>query len=383
MVRWIILVITLSLLVSQGERCSFEEKFEGKESVSVKDISLCASTHYLYLAYTPPDSKKTRLVKLNTCLEELQQSEIDFLLSPSLCMHDMTLYLAGIRDKEIVIMTVTEDLHIIDEHSIPLEEPVDVCMISTEDGLYLSYVDRYFEEGLMRQDIFVKKLDYSFQEIAFNRITFDSFWEEPSLTYYEGRIFLAYGSAPLMSFLNRYIIIGELDPDLHLEPMKRIPSESTAEKNLTQPSLMATNSGLLLFYRESGEDFTISRFTWDGMVTIRIGNITGVPFTPEMEQGEDFVVTLDCWEQYTPSATYAFGKIFLSYTELRKDSQHLKIISALTPYELKQAPPPWWETSAYWIIIPVILGVILSYLLYSYYKKYKKSGRKKTEKNKA
>jgi hypothetical protein len=379
MARWIILIIALSLLVSQGGRCFLEIKFEGKEIDPVEDISLCASTQYLYLAYTPPDSTTTCIMKLNPDLEELRHIEIDPLLSPDICMHDMTLYLAGIRDTELVIMALTGDLEKIDEHTISLEEPVDVCISPVADGFYLSYVDRYFEEGLLRQDIFIKKLDYAFQEIAQNRITFDSFWEEPNLALCEGTVFLSYANAPIMSFLNRYIVIGEIDSQLHLQNEKRIPVESTADRNLTQPSVTATDTELLLFFRESGKDFTISRFTWEGMVTRRIGNIRGVTLTPELERDEDIVVTRDCWEQYTPSALSAFGKIYLSYAEIQKDGQLLKIISADTPHELRQPPPHWWETSPYWIIIPVLLGILIVYILTSYYRNRRKTNRKKEE----
>jgi len=382
MTKWIILMITLLMVTAQGEGHSYDIVFEGKDTVAIEDISLAAGTEHLFLAYTPPDSTQTHILILSPELEEVKTQKVESLLSPSIGVYAQTVYLAGIQDTDIVIMRFTEDLEKIDEYSFSLEEPVDVCILPVHDGLYLSFVNRFFEEGLLRQDIFMKKLDYSFTEISHNRITYGSFWEEPSLALFGDTVYLSYASAPLMSFLNRHIVCGALDSHLALNNERRIPVESTADKNIFQASLTATDNGLLLFYRISSKDFTISRFTWDGMVTIRVGNIQGISLTPDLELGEDIIVTRDCWEQYTPSALSAFGKIYLSYTEIQSESQHLKIISAQTPQQLKQAPPSWWETSRYWIVIPTVVVIGAAYMIYLYHKSHNSSSKKKKKQKK-
>jgi hypothetical protein len=373
-------MITLSVVALQGEGCSHDRAFEGNDLTAIEDISICAGTENLFLSYTPPDSTITRILKLDSDCKDVQSYDIDSLLSPSIGIQDMTVYCAGIRDTEIVITTFSLDLEKREEVSFSLEEPVDVCILPTSDSIYLSYVDRFFEEGLMRQDIFIKKLDHSFAEIAHNRITFDYFWEEPSLAMYHDVLYLAYASSPLMSFLNRHIVLHELDSHLAVQNEKRIPVESTPDKNIFQPSLTDTETGLLLFYRIAADDFTISKFTWDGMITVRVGNIRGVPLTPDLSWGEEIIVTQDCWEQYTPAVESAFGKVYLSYAETHEESQHLRIISAPTPIQLKQDPPPWWETSMYWLVIPAGILIGSGLLVYHYRKnRKKKSGIKKKE----
>jgi hypothetical protein len=341
---------------------------------------MCAGTEYLFLSYTPPDSTMTRVLKLDADCNRVQSYEIDSFRSPSIGIHDETVYCAGIRDAEILILTFNLDLEKSDEYSLSLEEPVDVCILPTAEGIYLSYVDRYFEEGLLRQDIFMKELDYSFTEIAHNRITFDRFWEEPSLALHHDVLYLAYASSPLMSFLNRHIVLNELDSHLAVQNEKRIPVESTPDKNIFQPSLTDTPTGLLLFYRIAGEDFTITKFTWDGVMTVRVGNIHGIALTPHLSWGEEIIVTQDCWEQYTPAVESAFGRVYLSYAETQNKSQHLKIISADTLPQLKQDPPSWWETSNYWLIIPTAILLGLGLVIYLYRAHWKKRPGKKNKK---
>lgn len=372
-----VLVSLVLLLSAVQEEPGYNVSFTGEDLGPIEAISLAANDH-IYLAYTLPDQDATMLVALNPELEELSSTLIEGLHSPCVTTYRNTVYLAGIKNEDIVLQEFSTDLELIEAVTITVEEPVDVYILSYEEGILLAYVHRFLENSLLRQDVFVKKLDFSFQEVAEARLTDWDYWEDPCLAVYKDTIILSYGDAPLVSIFGRHVVITTLNKDLEELGETRYPVEVTEKKNVVQTAIAVVHDEVVAFFRITDRDFSVSKFTWEGTVTVVPGNIQAVTvkITDELALGETVVITEDTIEEYEPAAVSAFDKVYFAYWISEENGLKLQVISADTVEGLKVEPPE--EKSFTWIIIVVVvvlagLGVLL----------IKKRSRTKGKKKKA
>jgi hypothetical protein len=359
-----VLVLLLSiplLLALQGEG-TYDVTFAGENLSPIEEISLCANDHSVYLAYAPPDSSDAVVVQLNPQLEELRSTRINGIMSPCIKAFDNTLYLAGINSKEesIVIHVFSDALEPLEDFHIAVEEPVDVYILPYQGGILLSYVHRFLEEGLLRQDVFLKKLDTSFAEVATTRLTDWYYWENPCLAICGDTIVISYSFTSLTPFMNRYLVVAALNSDLEKIEEIRYPIEmdlgpdNPLGRNAVQPDMTPLNSKILLLFRMTDLDFSKKKFTLDGIVTVMPGNIKALQLTDELQIEKEAAITSDYREQFEPTAVTAFGHIYLAYYARDGENYNLQIIYADSLEELKIEPPAQWQS--YW---PYILGIVV------------------------
>lgn len=390
MFKSVLLTIVLLVLAVPGEgtQPQYDISFVGEDVGPIKDVSLCVNDHSLYLAYTPPDTADTVCVKLSPELEELQSIKLDDFASPCIKSFENRVYLAGITGEQIVIHVLSDDLEFLEDFRIEIEEPVDVYILPHKEGILLSYAHRFLEDALLRQDVFVKQLDFSFNEISETRLTNWDYWEDPCLATYKDSIFVSYANAPLVSFLDRHIVITQLTWSLENVGTIRYPQSAVTEddvpaRNCVQPEMTVTDDGVLLLFRVTDRNYSYSKFTWEGMVTVVPGNIHSVLIRDELEPGTEMAITSDRREQYQPAAVSAFGKIYCAYTVTIKETKKLQIISADTPETLKVEPPPWWEEHFSWVIgLGIGLVIVTSVVILGLSRLRLKKSRKKKERRK-
>ncbi|KYK37293.1 MAG: hypothetical protein AYK18_10395 [Theionarchaea archaeon DG-70] len=385
-----IVMIALLLVAVQGDTF-YEIDFPGEELAPIDDVSLCADGKSVYVAYTPPDAADTVVTKLGIDLEELESIRLEGVISPCIKVFDNTMYLVGISGEQIVIKVLTSDLEVITDFTMEIEEPTHVYILPYEEGILLSYVHRFLENDLLRQDVFVKKLDFSFNQLAEARLTNWDYWEDPCLAVYNESILVCYANAPLISILDRHLVIVKLDMDLEKIEEVRHPRQAAMEgdmpigKTVIQPDMVKVDEGVVILYRIADHNFTTSKWTWQGFTTIVPGNIRGVHITESLEIGEEITISKDFREHYQPAAVSAFGRVYFAHAISEKEVKKLQIISAETFYDLKVEPPSWWETHQYRIAAGTVVGIVvvvvivevLKRLVTEKRKEEKKGGRKK------
>ena len=381
-----VLVIMTLLLAISGEGTQYEVSFFGEGLGPVEEISLCADEYSLYLAYIPPDSSDTVVVKLSPELQELGSVRIENFASPCIKVYNKKIYLAGIRNEQIIVHVLSDELEFLDDFTMEVEEPVDVYILPGKEGILLSYAHRFLEDNLLRQDVFLKKVDFSFREKAATRLTSWEYWEDPSIAVYGDTILLCYANAPLVSFLDRHVVITTLNWDLETLGEVRYPaavSEDVPKRNVVQPEITALDDGVLLLFRVTDRDFSFTQLTWEGVATVIPGNIGGLPVSDELAMGDEIAITSDSQEQYQPAAVSAFGKVYFAYAVSEKEVKNLHIICADTVDELKVEPPPWWQNQVYQIAgIALVIGIGVILLGIMKRSKFKKKKKEKKEKGK-
>ena len=377
MFKVIVIFIPLLLFASQIEGTGYEVAVTGEDIGLMRDVSLCAGDHSLYLAYVPPDQSATVVVELSPELAELNKIQIDGLISPCIKVYDGKVYLAGIKDEEIILHVFTGALEPVTDHKITVEEPVNVYILPYENGILVSYAHRFLEDNLLRQDIFVKKFNFTFHEVASARLTGWDFWEDPSLAVYKEHIYISFGNDPLVSIFDRHIIITKLDETLETQAEIRYPVMTSDKINVTQANLTVLHDEVYLFFRVTDRDYTYSKFTWEGMVTVVPGNIKAVTLTEELESGTEIVITDDILEEYEPAAVPAFGKIYFAHVTADKDKKSLTVLSVETLEELKEELKPPEGFPYYWIVGIIVVVVILGYVVVRRSKAKKEKGKKK------
>jgi hypothetical protein len=382
MFKVIVIFIPLLLFASQIEGAGYEVAVTGEDIGIMKDVSLCAGDHSLYLAYVPPDQSATAVVELSPELAELNKIQIDGLTSPCIRVYDGKVYLAGIKNEEIILQVFTGALELERDHKITVEEPVNVYILPYENGILVSYAHRFLEDNLLRQDIFVKKFNFTFHEVASARLTGWDFWEDPSLAVYKEHIYISFGNDPLVSIFDRHIIITKLDETLETQAEIRYPVMTSDKINVTQANLTVLHDKVYLFFRVTDRNYTYSKFTWEGMVTIVPGNINAVNLTEELELGTEIAITDDILEEYDPAAVSAFGKTYFAHVTTDKDKKSLTVLSVDTLEELKEKLEPPEGFSYYWIAgIIVVVVAVLGYLVVRRSKAKKEEGKKKKKKS--
>lgn len=377
MLKPILVAVVLLLSAVQGEP-SYTVSFAGEDLGPIEDISLSADDHYVYVAYTPPDEDATIVVVLTPELEEVSTTRADGVTSPCVAAYDTAVYLAGIKDEDIVVQVFSADLEFVREYTMTVEEPVDVHILPYEEGILLAYAHRFLENDLLRQDVFVRKVDFSFSHVAEARFTSWDFWEDPTLALYNDSIILSYGNAPLVSIFGRHIIVKRLNRDLEEIGEIRYPALVSDRVNVVQGATAVVGDDVVLFVRVTDRDFSVSRFTWEGMTTVVPGNIRAVPLviTDDLSLGEEIVLTEDVTEEYEPAAVSAFGGIYFGFWMSENDQKTLQVVYGNSLEELKIEPPG--ERS---YLVPITIGalVALAGILFLV-KKRSKKGKKKSRK---
>lgn len=372
------LVSMLLVLPLQGQGEVYRVTFEGEGLAPIDTISLSASSDSLYMAYTPPDTVDTVVVELSPELSELASMRIEGLVSPCVKVYNNNVYLAGIQGEKIVIHVYSGDLEFIEDFEITVEEPTHVYILPYNEGILLSYVHRFLEDGLLRQDVFVKKFDFSFNQTGEARLTGWDYWQSPCIAVYGDNIIVSYANAPLYGFLDRHAVVTLLNKDLEEVGMIRYPKDATEGKNVTQPEIVILGDGIVLFCRATDQNFSYSKFTWEGMVTVLPGNIRAVKITDDLVVEKEVFITEDITEEYAPCAISAFGRIYFAYCVSEKAGKSLEVFYADTLEGLKVEPPHEWP---YWVAIPVAIVLVALAVLVRKRSKAKKQ-EKKTKKQK-
>ncbi|KYK30478.1 MAG: hypothetical protein AYK19_18285 [Theionarchaea archaeon DG-70-1] len=371
------LVSMLLVLPLQGQGEVYRVTFEGEGLAPIDTISLSASSDSLYMAYTPPDTVDTVVVELSPELSELASMRIEGLVSPCVKVYNNNVYLAGIQGEKIVIRVYSGDLEFVEDFEIAVEEPTHVYILPYKEGILLSYVHRFLEDGLLRQDVFVKKVDFSFNEIGEARLTGWDFWQDPCIAVYGDNIIVSYANAPLYGFLDRHAVVALLSKDLEGVGMIRYPKDAAEGRNVTQPEIAVLDDGIVLFCRVTDQSFSYSKFTWEGMVTVLPGNIRAVKLKDDLVVEKEVFITEDFTEEYAPSAVSAFGRIYFAYCVSEKTGKSLEVFYADTLEGLTVEPPQEWP---YWVVIPVAIVLVVLAVLVKKRSKAKKE--KKTQKRK-
>ena len=360
MFKSLLILFTLLLFLTEGG-VGYEVSFIDGDLGPVRDISVTAHDG-LYLAYTPPDENTTVIVALSQELQERSSIRIDGLISPCVkAYHDMV-YLAGIENEDIVILGFNENLEMVKDFRFTVEEPTHVYILPYEEGILLSYVHRFLEDGLLRQDVFLKKFDFSFNELTKVRLTNWDYWEDPCIVINNGHIFVSYAIAPLYGFLDRHVIITAMDSNLEVYGKIRYPKDATEGKNVVQPDMAVVDEGIILFCRMTDLDYSYTQFTWEGRIQVVPGNIQAIKLDSELAIEKEFAITSDYEEHYEPCGVAAFGRIYFAYSVDEGGMKKVKVVYAETMDTLKIEPPE--EKSYTWIVgIVVVIGLILAGLV--------------------
>ncbi|MGD2250010.1 MAG: hypothetical protein PVF58_16515 [Candidatus Methanofastidiosia archaeon] len=340
--------------------------FTGEDIAAIEDISLCATDHSIYVAYTPPDAQETVITQLQPDLTEIRTTRLH-IVSPSIKAYQ-NIYLAGISGESIVVYVLSHELETIDHFTFEVEEPIDVCILPCEHGLYISYAHRFLEDRLLRQDVFVKKFDFSFSEIATTRLTSWYYWMEPCMTLYNDKIIISYSFTSLQPFLGRYLVITTLDKDLEIIKEVIYPKEHKPDtivgKNVTQPDITGIDSGILLVFRMTDEDFSTNKLTWEGMQTIVPGNIYAVLLSEDLTIKEEISITKDSKEEYEPTVISAFDRVYLAHYVSTQKKKYLEVVYADTVYELAETFPvqrTWWP----YLVGAGVIVIVAGWYVYS------------------
>lgn len=380
-----IVILLLLLAAQQG----YIIPFEGEDLAPIREISLSANEHSIYVAYTPPDTEGITIVQLTSDLEEVRTVQVNELTSPSIKAYNDKVYLAGVNpfSEVVVIQEFTDDLTQVREHKIAAEEPVAVSIYVYSEGILLAYIHRFLEDGLLRQDVFVKKLNFSFAEIAENRLTNWDYWEEPCITVYNGIPVVSYSYTSLAPFMGRYIVITTLDSQLEKVTEVQYPkdisltSDNPLGKNVVQPDITVIGSDLVLFFRMTDTEFSATKFTREGTMTVVPGNIRAVVLTEELLVEKEVAITADYKEYYEPAAASAFERVYLAYSMSEETVTTLHIDYAESLDGLKMEP-----SSSYGIGTGLIIGggfiVVVCAVLFLFVKSRSKSKKGKSKKGK-
>ncbi len=369
MVLWIVLFLLLA-----GGR--YEVFFTGENLAPVKDISLCAGEK-VYLAYSAPDSVATVVVMLTPELEEIKTLRFENVISPSVRTFNGSVYMAGIRGESIAVKIFSSNLERIRETAFGVEEPTNVSILPYEGGILLAYVHRFLEHDLLHQDVFVKKLDFSLEEIQEVRLTDGGSWEDPSIAICNDDIFVSYGNAPLVPILDRHIVVVKLNPQLEKIAEIRYPATPSDENmpmsGATEAEILAEQDGILLFYRINDFEHSYTKLTLKGNAIFVPGNIRAVTLTTDLTVEGEFILTEDKREHFSPAATSAFGKIYFAQYFIDGDTKKLEVTSSETLEGLKVEPPS--EMKGYYLAGLFVTGVIVAVMIYL--RKRKKKSKKR------
>ncbi|MBU6996338.1 MAG: hypothetical protein HXS41_07060 [Theionarchaea archaeon] len=382
MLKFLLAVTVILLGISGG----YQQTFTGEDLAPVKDISLCASSSSIYLAYTPPDSKEITLVQLDSQLNEVCTLSIDDMTSPCIKWYNDAVYLAGIKGEAVVIRVFTDNLELVREFVTPVEEPVDVYILPCEEGIILSYVHRFLEDDLLHQDVFVKKFDFSFTELGSARLTSWDYWEESCLAVVGGNIVVAYSYYPLSAFMSRYVMVALLDSDLnHIAETTypkdlSISDETPLGRNVVEPDLCVVNSQIILLFRITDQNFSATNLTWEGEVIVVPGNIHAVVLTNDLLVDREVYLTEDYREHFGPCAAYEGEKIYFVQSVKDGSTTTIDVVSAPTLEELKPIlEPPQSGVSIYWIA-GLGVGIVFLIVLVLFVRRRKRSASRKSRK---
>jgi hypothetical protein len=353
------LLILFALLLSLTEGgVGYEVSFIDEDMGPVRDISVTAHDG-VYLAYTPPDENATVVVALSQELQERSSIRIDGLISPCIKAYQDMVYLAGIENEDIVILGFNENLEMVKDFRTTIEEPTHVYILPYEEGILLSYVHRFLEDDLLRQDVFLKKLDFSFNEITEVRLTNWDYWEDPCMVINKGRVFVSYAIAPLYGFLDRHVVITALDSNLEVVGEIRYPKDASEGRNVVQPDMAVVDDGIVLFSRVTDLNFSYTRFTWEGKIQVVPGNIQAIKLNDELAIEKEFAITSDYEEHYEPCGVTAFGRIYFAYSVDEEGMKKVQVMYAETLEQLKIEPPQ--EKSYTWIVGGgVVIGLVVA-----------------------
>lgn len=375
-----LLVLFALILVSlQGEPL-YEVSFTGEGLAPIQYISLSADNSALYLAYMPPDSPDTVVTVLSPELVEVTSMRREEFKSPYIRAYNDRVYLAGIENENIIVEVYTTSLEFVRDFQITVEEPTCVCVYPYEEGFLLAYAHRFLEDNLLHQDVFIKKVDSSFNVTAEGRLTYWDYWEDPSLAVYDGRIFASYANAPLYGFLDRHVVVTELNDNLEEVTKIRYPKDATEELNVVSPELAVLNDALILLYRVTDRTFFFTRYTWEGQIIVIPGNVRAVELTGDLMVEKEIFITQDYKEEYEPAAVSAFGKVYFAYSFNEENVMKLQVISAGSVEGLemeKGEPPPQIPYTVIAGVILVIFFVVLFSLIVGFPKLRRKSKKKK------
>lgn len=359
----LMLVTVMLFLVTVEGGAPYEASFTGGDAAPIKGVSLCADENSLYLAYISPDSDSTVIVKLSPELEEIRNIRVEGLHSPCVKAFGGSVYLAGIKEESIVVQVFSSELEPVKDFEMKVEEPTYVYILPYEEGILLSYVHRFLEDNLLHQDVFVRKVDFSFTQLAEVRLTSWDYWEDPSLAVYGDSILVAYGNAPIVPILDRHVVITRLNLNLEKVGEVRYPAEANVEdgtsRNVVQPDIVALDDGALLLFRVTDRTFSYSKFTWKGSVTFVPGNIQGVKFTEDLTAGEGVTISHDYLEHYYPAAVHAFGRLYLAHSIKEETSKKVQVIYADSVENVKVEPPPSSRGYVYGTVFVVAAAALI------------------------
>lgn len=273
------------------------------------------------------------------------------------------------------------DLEYLRDFTLSVEEPTHVYIYPYKEGILLSYVHRFLEDGLLRQDVFVRNFDFSFNQTGEARLTGWDFWQDPCLVVYNTDIILSYANAPLYGFLDRHVVVTRLNKDLEVIEEIRYPKDASEKKNVTQPEMAVVNEGVVLFFRVTDQHFFYKKFTWEGMVTVLPGNIHAVQLADDLTIEKEVAITEDNTEEYAPSAVSAFGRVYFAHCVSEKGGKTLQVFYADTLEGLKVEPP---QEQPYWIValVVAVILIVLAGLVLRRSKTKKEKREKKTKKKK-
>ncbi|MBU7014488.1 MAG: hypothetical protein HXS52_07625 [Theionarchaea archaeon] len=379
----LLLTVTMILLGFSG---GYQLTFTGEDLPPVKDISLCASNDSIYLAYSPPDTEGITLVQLDTRLNEVRTLEVDDMTSPCVKWYKDSIYLAGIKGEAIVVRVFTDQLELVREFVTPVEEPVDVNILPSDEGIFLSYVHRFLEDDLLHQDVFVKKFDFSFTELSSARLTSWDFWEESCLAAIEGKLVVAYSYYPLSAFMSRYVMVAVLDSDLnkiaeisHPKDLS-ITDETPLGRNVIEPDLCTMDSQIVLLFRITDQNFSGTKLTLEGKIIVVPGNVHAVILTEDLLIDREVILTEDYREQFGPCAVYTGDQIYFAQSVKDGSTTTIEVVSASTLEDLKLALEPQESgLSDYWIV-GLGGGIVLLTVLVFFVRRRKRSTSRKSRK---
>lgn len=374
------LIMVMLFLVTVQGGTPYEASFTGGDAAPIKGVSLCADENSLYLAYISPDSDSTVIVKLSPELEEIGSIRMEGWSSPCIKAFGGFVYLAGIKEGSILVQVFSSELEPVKDFKMRVEEPTYVYILPYKEGILLSYVHRFLEDDLLRQDVFVRKVDFSFTQLAEVRLTSWDYWEDPSLVVYGDSIVVAYGNAPIVPILDRHVVVTRLNSNLEKTGEVRYPKEANVEdgtsRNVVQPEIVALDDGVLLLFRVTDRTFSYSKFTWKGSVTFVPGNIQGVKFTEDLTVEEEVTISHDYREHYSPAAVYAFGRIYLAHSIKEETSKKVQVIYADSVESVKVEPPPSSKGYIYGTVVAVVAAALILVVVRLKSRKKAKKSRK-------
>lgn len=355
------------LLVMAAHPGTYQVSFTGEDLAPIEDISLCATDQGIYVAYTPPDTQETVITQLMPDLTEIRTNRLN-IVSPCIKSYKNKIYVAGIAGESITVHVLSFELEHIDQFTFEVEEPVDVYILPTEKGIFISYVHRFLEDGLLRQDVFVKKFDFSFCEVISNRLTSWFAWKSPCMTIHNDKIFIAYSFTSNQPFIGRYFVIATLNENLEKIKEVHYPKEQKPDtvvgRNVIQPDITTIDSDILLIFRVTDENFSTSKLTREGMMTVVPGNVNAVLISEELLVTQEIIITEDYKEEYEPAVVSAFEKVYLAHCVSTKNKQCLEVVYADSAEKLREnfpVPKNYWP----YIVGGVILLVLAGWYIYS------------------